>query len=316
MRPRSVAALKDRASALVALSQFDEARLDYALALALDPDDPETLYGAADLYVVRLGGERALLELGRAYALRGATRAERPPHHHHEEAGELLVLAAMAENDLGESRSALEHASQALRLGAPEADARYERGVALYELCRFPEARTALARVLELKPDDAWAHHYLALVAERLGEPVRSQALEARARALAPKEFLPPVEMDEKTFEEEVQRAVASLPEKERRALSRVPVEVADVPTLEDLTAVDPPLSPTILGLFRGPSEQERCRADDGPKCRSIVVYRLNLERFARDEADLREQVKVTLLHELGHLHGESDEQLRARGLE
>jgi predicted Zn-dependent protease with MMP-like domain len=46
------------------------------------------------------------------------------------------------------------------------------------------------------------------------------------------------------------------------------------------------------------------------------VLYRRNLLRFARDRAQLSEQVRVTLLHELGHLHGETDEGLRARGLE
>ena len=316
VEPRSVAALQDRATALVASGELEAARLAYATALAVDPDDPDTLYGAADLYVTRRSGQREELLLGREYALRGARIAQAPPRRDRVEAGELLLLAAMAENDLGESRRALEHAFQAQRLGANEADARYERGVALYELCRFAEARSALRRVVEIVPDDAWAHYYLGLVAERLGERGRAEALLRRARQLAPSEFVPPVEMDRKAFEQEVVRAVASLPEEERRALAHVPVEVADEPALEDLTAVDPPLSPTILGLFRGPSEHERCRAEDGPRCRSIVFYRLNLERFARSEAELREQVKVTLLHELGHLHGESDEQLRARGLE
>ncbi len=46
------------------------------------------------------------------------------------------------------------------------------------------------------------------------------------------------------------------------------------------------------------------------------MLYRKNLVRFARDPKELSEQVRVTLLHELGHLHGESDDDLRARGLE
>jgi predicted Zn-dependent protease with MMP-like domain len=91
---------------------------------------------------------------------------------------------------------------------------------------------------------------------------------------------------------------------------------VEDLPAVEDLTAVDPPLSPAILGLYRGPPEREDCLPEDGPRCRSIVFYRRNLARFARDRGELAEQVRVTLLHELGHLHGESDEELRARGLE
>ena len=95
-----------------------------------------------------------------------------------------------------------------------------------------------------------------------------------------------------------------------------MPVEITELPDTEDLLAVDPPLSPSILGLFRGPSEGEPCTAADGPRCRAIVFYRKNLVRFARDRGELDRQVRVTLLHELGHLHGEDDDQLRARGLE
>jgi predicted Zn-dependent protease with MMP-like domain len=79
---------------------------------------------------------------------------------------------------------------------------------------------------------------------------------------------------------------------------------------------VDPPLSPSILGLYRGPADDEACAPADGPRCRSIVFYWKNLVRFAHTRDELRDQVRVTLLHELGHLHGETDEELRDRGLE
>ncbi len=315
--PRLVAALSSRAAALTALGRLDDARLAWAQALAVDPDDPETLYGAADLYAARLSGERAALELGLEYAVRGARLAQQPPRHDPELAGRLLVVAAMAENDLGATRDALAHAEQALALhGGDNPDAEYERGVALYELCRFGEARAALERVRAVEPDDAWTLHYLALVTERTGDGARADALERRARALAPDELRSPVEVDRTAFEQEVRRAVAALPDRDRRALADVPVEVADVPELDDLTAVDPPLSPSILGLFRGPSELEPCLPEDGARCRSIVFYRRNLTRFAKSRRELEEQVRVTLLHELGHLHGESDDDLRARGLE
>jgi predicted Zn-dependent protease with MMP-like domain len=285
-------------------------------ALAIDPDDAETLRAAADLYVTHLPGDRATLELGLEYALRGARRAERAARPDRELLGALLLLAAMAENDTGESRDALAHADRAVALRGNDVDAQYERGVALYELCRFEEARQALERVRAKRPDDAWTLHYLALVAERTGHDRHAEELERRARTLAPDDFGGGVIVTRVDFDREVKRAVAALPEVERRALATVPLEVADVPALEDLTAVDPPLSPSILGLFRGPSEGEPCLPEDGPRCRSVVLYRLNLARFARSREDLSEQVRVTLLHELGHLHGESDDELRARGLE
>jgi tetratricopeptide (TPR) repeat protein len=316
LTPEHLPALHARAAALVALGKLDEARVAYARALAAAPDDAEVLRGAADLYVSRLGSDRELLDLGRAYAARGLAVALKAPKPDRELAAGLATLAAMAENDLGESRAALGHAEESLREEPGDADALYERGVALYELCRFAESRQAFDEMLKKVPEDPWALHYLGLLAERSGDRGHADEYQRKARTLSPGEFRSPVELDEESFRREVAAAVAALPEVDRKAIRDVPVEVADLPGLDDLTATDPPLSPSILGLFRGPSEQEACQPGDGPRCRSIVLYRKNLARFARDRAELSEQVKVTLLHEIGHLRGENDEDLRARGLE
>lgn len=311
--PRSVPALHHRASALVALGRTEDARRAFARALAVDPDDPETLLGAADFHVARSKGDRDGLLVGLEYALRGARLAGDAAEP--DLAARLLLVAAMAENDLGASTDALAHANQALRTRPHDAALHYERGVALYELVRFAEARTALEQALSLAPQDPWALHHLALVAEHEGERERAAKLEAQARARAPRDFRG-VEIGRAEFDHEVRSAVAALPANERHALSTLPLEVADVPSLDDLTAVEPPLSPTILGLYRGPSEHDACEPElEGP-CRSVVLYWRNLARFARDRKELAEQVRVTLLHELGHFHGESDDELRDRGLE
>jgi predicted Zn-dependent protease with MMP-like domain/Flp pilus assembly protein TadD len=312
---RSVAALRQRGAVLAELGRLEESRAAYERALAVEPSDPETLLGAAGLLVERSGGERQALETGLAHALRGVEAAARAPRAARDLEARLLLVAAMAENDLGQSREALRHAEAGLEVRPGDADLRYERGVALYELCRFREAAAELSRVLAEAPDDPWALHYLGLAAERRGEK-RAAALLARAAALAPAELARPAPPSREAFAAEVKRALAALPEEERRLLAAVPVDVEDLPAVEDLTAASPPLSPSILGLFRGPPVGEACLAEDGPRCRSIVLYRLNLARVARDPAELAEQVRITLLHEVGHLRGEDDEELRARGLE
>ncbi len=314
LSPRLVQALAVRAEALAALGRVDDARLAYARALAVDPSDPEALLGAAELHVRRLGPSRDALEAGLEYALRGARAAT--ARKERTLAARLVLVAGMAENDLGRSHLALSHLDRAAQVLAEDPDVLYERGVALYELCRFDEAQRAFERAVALAPDDAWAVHQLGLLAERRGERAKADALLARSRKLAPEDFAPELAIDEETFRGDVRRAIAALPEAERRALDAVPVEVQDLPNGDDLLAVDPPLSPSILGLFRGPSEDEPCTPADGPRCRSIVFYRKNLVRFAHDRRELEQQVRVTLLHELGHLHGESDDELRARGLE
>jgi tetratricopeptide (TPR) repeat protein len=313
--PRDRAPLRERALALADLDREADARAALSRLLAADPDDPATLLVAAEIHVTRFG-DRDSLEAGRDLALRGAAVALSGPRAEPAAAPRLLVLAGMAENDLGRSREALPHLEEAVALAPRDVDAQYERGVALFELCRFVPARRAFEQVLRQAPRDPWALHHLGLLAERAGEERRARELLGRASRLAPRDLRPPVELSRAAFETELRRALAELPEGERTALSGVPVDVEEIPAYADLTAVEPPLSPSILGLFRGPSLGEPCPPGEGPDCRSIVIYRRNLLRFARDRAQLSEQVRVTLFHELGHLHGESDEGLRARGLE
>jgi predicted Zn-dependent protease with MMP-like domain len=265
---------------------------------ALDEGEPASALAAADAALQALAPRARAPRPDRALEVR------------------LLVAAAAAENDLGRSDRALPRAEQATRLDPESADAAWERARALWELCRFDDAEPALNRVLALAADDPWALHQLGLLAERRGDLRRSAELLAKARRLAPGDFLPEVAIDAAGFAAEVRRAKEALSAADRKALETVPVELADVPDTEDLVAVEPPLSPEILGLFRGPSEGEPCLPEDGPVCRSIVLYRRNLARFARDRRELSEQVLVTLRHELGHLHGEDDEALRRRGLE
>ena len=93
--------------------------------------------------------------------------------------------------------------------------------------------------------------------------------------------------------------------------LGNVDLEVVDLPDMEDLLAVDPPFPPTILGLFRGSPLGET-----STEKRAIVLYRKNLARAAKSRDELRKQVTITILHEIGHLAGADEDELRARGLE
>jgi tetratricopeptide (TPR) repeat protein len=244
--PRLVPALAARAEALEALDRIDEARLAWARALAVNPDDPEALLGAAELHVRRLSPARDALEAGLEYALRGARAAR--ARGDRKLAGRLELVAGMAENDLGRSHLALPHLDRAAAILTDDPDVSYERGVALFELCRFGDAQRAFERTLSLAPNDAWTLHQLGLLAERRGAPKRAEALLAQARRLAPREFRPELELPPDAFRAQVGAAVASLPEPERRALERVPLEVQDLPEATDLggRAVPPLRRPAL----------------------------------------------------------------------
>ncbi|HXJ22257.1 MAG TPA: tetratricopeptide repeat protein [Polyangia bacterium] len=335
--PRSVEAHHNRAIALMRLDRLDEARDALELALALSPEDPETLEAAADLQINQLPASADRSAIGLEYARRGSRHV---PRRDLEEVARLALLEGQALIDLGRASEALRRIDAALSVQPRFAAAIYERGVALFELCRFEDARHTFERVLAETPDHAHALYHLGLIEERMGDQVAAAKHLAAATSADPKAFPPPPDIPASDFAARVQRAVAALPSDFRRDLGGVKVEAADLPAIDDLTAEKPPLSPTILGLFRGlpldyndeaaaPSPSGRSRkgrsappppstsplqCDSGD--RTIVLYRRNLLRTVHDGAELDQAISRTLLHEVGHLRGEDDGSLRDRGLE
>lgn len=309
--PDLAATHAERGLALAALDRVPEAQMAFNRALAIDPGDPDALLGAARLYAVQLPSTRERDELGILYAERGLSQPSTPP----ELVPEFALVAAMALNDLGRADEALQRAAIVLAREPGNPEAAYEKALALFELCRFAEARAAFTALQDDPELGAHANQHLGLLLEREGKWKQAQAHFDKARTLAPEDFPVPPMLSEAEFKAAVARAVAELPQDMRRDLVGVPVNAEELPADADLLSGEPPLSPTILGLFRGPPLGEPCDGGETP-CRSVVLYRRNLARAVRTQAELLEQIQVTLLHEVGHLRGEDDEELAARGLE
>lgn len=308
-------ALHFKAAALLELDQVDAAVEVYAQAVKVAPDDLELLLSAADCLVTRLGEDREAVEEGLRLCARGKKVAQRADDV--EMLFELLVLEGIGLNQLGEAERALAVLDEALAHAPRSVDARLERAIALFELCRFEDARAAFEVVLRDAPDEPYAHHHLGLLAERRGDEREAKRRFERAQRLAPEDFPPPVTLGDEEFDAAVEAAVAQLPGNVKKYLDNVTIAVEDIPSDEDLTAEKPPLSPSILGVFRGTPVGERSvtsSADHFPA--AIVLYQHNLERFARTREELIEQIGITLMHEVGHLIGLDEEDLWERGLD
>lgn len=268
-------------------------RLDEALD-ALDDGDPE----------------RALER-----AVEGARLAGRGDD---EELGARLAIAeGQARLALGDSRGALACILRGARVFPDDLDVRVEEATALHELSRFEEAAAVLERVLEEDPGDAGAHWLLGLSLERLGRGETAERHLGRAREIAPDDFPAPVTLSPEAFEAVVEQALAELPEPVRRWLGNVAVTVEDLPGAEELLSSEPPLSPSLLGIFRGSPVGDKASMDPWSHFpSSITLFQTNLERMARDEDELREEIRITLLHEVGHFLGLDEDRLRELGLD
>jgi predicted Zn-dependent protease with MMP-like domain len=306
-----------RGSALAARGRDAEAQIAYSLALSLDPDDPETLRAVADFYINGKGERgRDALRLGLELAQRGSRRVQARRRRNPPLTADLALLEGQALNDLGRSDEALGRVDVALRIAPGRGDALHERGVALFDLSRFAEAKVAFTRALAVQPDDAFSHQMLGLTLEQLGDQAGADRELARALALAPDDLTAPVMIPVDEFQREVDTIIDSLPTERRMHVKRIRIEVADLPDAADLSAVKPPFPPTILGLYRGPVGRAHVApmADGEPP--SIVLYRKNLGRAVKTRAELTEQIRDTLLHEIGHLEGLDEDDLRRRGME
>lgn len=318
--PSSVDAHHLRASSLAALGRFSLAQVAFTMALALDPDDPYTLLAAADFYVnILQPRSRDALLVGVEFARRGRLRSAARRRGPRTVRAQLALVEAQGLNDMGQPDEALDRAAEALRMQPELIDATYERALALFNLCRFEASLAAFKDVLAIDPDDPYAHHHAGLLLERLGETKEAQEHFDSARMLSPVDFSPTVQMSKEEFREVVNAVLGELAPELRAKVDSVPIEIVDYPDLEDLLSVDPPFPPTILGLYRGmphgipiPVEYE---GQEVPP-RAIVLYRMNLARAVRTADELNVQIRRTLLHEIGHLNGLDEDDLRRRGLD
>jgi predicted Zn-dependent protease with MMP-like domain len=152
----------------------------------------------------------------------------------------------------------------------------------------------------------------LGLTLEELRDPGADIELR-RALELAPAELSRPVLISLPEFRSEIDQVIATLTPDRRARVKAIKIEIADLPDPVDLKAVSPPFPPTILGLYRGPVGRAPGPSDDPP---SIVLYRKNLARAVKTRTELTEQIRDTLLHEIGHLEGLDEDDLRRRGME
>jgi predicted Zn-dependent protease with MMP-like domain len=110
--------------------------------------------------------------------------------------------------------------------------------------------------------------------------------------------------MDRKRFEKLVEESLERLPEVYRSRLTNVAIIVEDTPPEE----AEP--GTLLLGLFHGVPRTEKSVFYAAPPDR-IFLYQKNIEAVCSSDEEIRRQVRATLLHELGHYFGLSEEELR-----
>ncbi len=186
----------------------------------------------------------------------------------------------------------------AWRIDGPEAAERhFARAVALDP--RHADAHHALAQVHEAAGDhDAMVRHYL--------EVLRLDAHDDIGAGIGTPE-------DQRFIAAVAEEVLEHIPDEFRDRLGNVPVVLEARPARY---LVEEGFDPRALGLFEGPDHFVQRSAEAVAAPSRIVLFFANLLASYPDEEELREQVEVTVLHEIGHYFGLSEDDMERLGLD
>ena len=118
--------------------------------------------------------------------------------------------------------------------------------------------------------------------------------------------------MQREQFEQLVEQAVKDLPKFFQEKLENLAIVVEDVPP-PDIQDKFP--GSVILGLYQGIPLPDRSVFYSHPYPDVISIYQRNIEYMCRTEQEIVDQVKKTVMHEIGHYFGFDEAKLHELGL-
>ena len=112
--------------------------------------------------------------------------------------------------------------------------------------------------------------------------------------------------MDRRDFESVVQKALECLPEQFRHALENVAIVIKDEPAPDDVQGLD---RDELFGLYHGVPLTERGSGHFGLPDK-IEIYQGPILRSCTTPTEIMAEIRDTLIHELGHHMGLSDDEM------
>jgi predicted Zn-dependent protease with MMP-like domain len=120
--------------------------------------------------------------------------------------------------------------------------------------------------------------------------------------------------MDRKVFEKLVEEAVSELPGEFREKLENVAIIVEDYPSKELLEQQGLSGEETLFGLYEGVPLTERRYFEQPFYPDRILIFQGPIEDECDSPAEIKEEVKITIVHEIAHFFGIDDEHLEDLG--
>jgi len=127
--------------------------------------------------------------------------------------------------------------------------------------------------------------------------------------------FLQTFTMDRKEMKKEVARVLSQLPEEFSSRLHNVAIVIERSPKKGDLQAMGlDPKRDVLYGVYEGTPLSERSALDPPLLPDRITIFSEPLRRDFPDPAELKNQIRLTVLHEIAHYFGMDEEEIEKLG--
>ena len=117
--------------------------------------------------------------------------------------------------------------------------------------------------------------------------------------------------MTREKFERLVVEAVTLIPTRFRREMKNLALVVEDTPSAEVLAEMDIAPPDSLYGLYQGTPLPERDWGFGNVLPDRITLYQRPIEEDCDDEDDIRAVIGETLIHEVGHYFGLSEDEIQ-----
>jgi len=121
-------------------------------------------------------------------------------------------------------------------------------------------------------------------------------------------------------FDIRLEHVLAGLPQRIVQLLNATPLHVEDYPSDEVMAQLGIADRGTLCGLYTGVPLSDRSVNHPWRLPDVVTIYREGILRCSEnghgglDEAELIRQIRITVLHELGHYHGLDEDELTELG--
>ncbi len=120
------------------------------------------------------------------------------------------------------------------------------------------------------------------------------------------------IQLTNDEFDRAIADALAELPDAFRPYLANVIVEAWDRPTAQLVREQDVP--DDILGLYIGCPLEDKALEQPAALPDRVLIFRRNLCEMCDSRAELLEEIRITVLHEIGHHFGLDEQRLGELG--